>query len=217
MKLIQAIGLALALLALLYNIVKCDKGKKSSPLKEIHSEVLPERAALLLVGGDIAGGAAAIAVTNVLMTMWLCSGGFCGVQGRSFAAWWQSTMFLIASDSALAMLQSIVMDIDGASITTVAVGATLGATGGARLTEFCQMVEQVDASTATGQAIKANLELHRGLSYAANTVAPYATKAKNVASEAITGAWNWVSAGFEEAIKNAEARQAAREKELEEL
>ena len=221
MKTTSYLLLALALFALvLCKPVECDEVTSYTPPEDYYVDVSPECAALLLVGGGVAGGAAAVTVTNVLLPMWLCSGGFCaaGVQGGSLAAWWQSTMPVVASGSLFATLQSIAMGGVGVSTgSSVALGATLGAAGGATyLREFCQMVDQIEPGTATGGAIQANLKFFQGFYRATNVAAPYVTEAKNVASDAIIGTWNWFSAGIEEAILEARAarEQKAREEEL---
>ena len=207
--------LILTLLVVLCTAEKCDYTKESFPGEEYVSvDVSPECAALLLVGGGVAGSAATLAVTNLLMPMWLCSSGFCaaGVKSGSLAAWWQSTMPLIASKSIFATLQSIAMSAGGVGFSTsstAALGAALGgAAGAAYLGEFCQMVDQIEPSTVAAEAIKANLKFYQGFSRAAAAAAPYVTEAKNVASEVITGTWNWFSAIIEEGRKGLEEQGA---------
>lgn len=185
-------------------------------------KVSPKCAALLLVGGGVAGGTAAVVVTNMLMPMWLCYTGFCaaGVQSGSLAAWWQSTMPLVASGSMFATLQSIAMGSGGVFVnmgSSAAFGAAMGAAGATNhLRDFCQMIDQVDPDTVSGTAIQKNLEFYRGLSgavkdaepylaegraavaRAAEQAAPYVAEAKAVAFDYLSNGWEWFSKTLEE-------------------
>lgn len=165
------------------------------------------------------GSAAAVAVSNLLMPMWLCSAGFCatGVQAGSLAAWWQSTLPLIASGSLFATLQSIAMGgtVIVSTSSAAALGAALGTAGGTSvaLGDFCRMVDELEPGTGTAVAVQANLELYRGLSSATNAAAPYVKKVTKVANEYISDTWNWFSDIVEEAHKEAKRKKAKKEQE----
>lgn len=159
-------------------------------------EVSPKCAALVLVGGGVAGSAAAVAVTNLLTSsLWLCSVGFCaaGVQAGSLAAWWQSTLPLIASGSLFATLQSIAMGGTAVVMTTsstAVAGAALGAGASlAALSELCRMVDELEAGSGTAVALQANLELVRGLSRTTTATVPYVKQVTKVVNEHLSNAW----------------------------
>jgi hypothetical protein len=134
------------------NINDNDNNKDAST--ELTVVVSPKCAAVLLVAGTTLGaGVASVAVT--LTPAALCASGFCstGVAAGSYAAWWQSTMPLVAKGSLFALLQSITTTAStaGAATGTILTGAAVGgAASAAYLHDFCVMVDKTDPESELG-------------------------------------------------------------------
>lgn len=113
--------------------------------------VSPECAAVLLVGGGTIGGT----TIYMLATPLLAILGFTstGVAGSSFAAWWQSTMPLIASGGLFATLQSIAMAGSGPGIITVGAGFLGGAVSASYLKEVCSVVDATEVGSIQGSMV----------------------------------------------------------------
>lgn len=124
-------------------------------------EMSSKCAAALVGTGALVGAGAAYALTPAAM----CSAGFCsaGIAKGSFAAWWQSTMPLVASGSLFAQLQSLTMASAGMGEITFAAGAIGGLTGAAYLKDFCIFVNDTDPESGTGKVIAASVAAGRAI------------------------------------------------------
>jgi hypothetical protein len=89
----------------------------------------------------------------------LCTAGFCapGIAGSSFAAWWQSTIPLVAKGSLFAQLQAMAMG-GGAGVSSTVAGATVGGVLGATyLREICTFVDETDPESVMGRVFDTSL------------------------------------------------------------
>ena len=121
----------------------------------VEVQMSPKCAAVLITAGTALGAGAAYAFTPAA----ICSVGFCpaGVTGGSFAAWWQSTMPLVASGTLFSQLQALAMGGVGMGSITVAGGALGGAAGVAYLRDFCVFVDETDPDSMMGIAFGGSL------------------------------------------------------------
>jgi len=134
-------------------LLKCSKAQE--PLVDEEVKISAKCAAVLVTAGTALGAGAAYAFTPVA----ICSVGFChaGVAGGSFAAWWQSTMPLVASGTLFSQLQALAMGGVGIGSISVAGGALGGAAGVAYLKDFCAFVDETDPDSAMGLAFGGSL------------------------------------------------------------
>ena len=119
--------------------------KEDESKEEERIYISPKCAAVLITGGTLGGASLAYSIAPAL-----CTAGFCqaGVTKASFAAWWQSTMPLIAGGSLFATLQSIAMGGVGSNVAVS--GSVVG--GGLGLTFIpiiCAYVDDPDSSMAS--------------------------------------------------------------------
>jgi hypothetical protein len=106
--------------------------------------VTPSCAAVLLVGGGVAGAAVAATVLPAVMYMAGFSQG--GVLAGSFAASWQSTMPVVAQGSLFAALQSAAAG--GVGSTVVISAASVGSTSSVLfLQQACSAIDSVPAGS----------------------------------------------------------------------
>mmetsp|Transcript_2308 Transcript_2308/g.3246 ORF Transcript_2308/g.3246 Transcript_2308/m.3246 type:complete len:197 (-) Transcript_2308:1543-2133(-) len=121
-------------------------------------QISSECAAVVLVGGSAIGGIAATTLAPSLLGIL----GFtqAGIMSGSFAAWWQSTMPLIASGTLFATLQSIAMTTTG--MGTVVIGSTLGgASSAVHLKNLCQVIDSIDKDSTAGFIISSTMKAVR--------------------------------------------------------
>jgi hypothetical protein len=111
--------------------------------------VTPSCAAVLLVGGGVAG--AAVAATVLPAVMYIAGFSQGGVLAGSFAASWQSTMPFVAQGSLFAALQSAAAG--GVGSTVVISAASVGSTSSVLLLQqACSAIDSVPAGSI-GQAL----------------------------------------------------------------
>eukprot|EP00978_Attheya_sp_CCMP212_P003406 scaffold7018_cov71-Attheya_sp.AAC.1 len=88
----------------------------------------------------------------------LCTAGFCapGIAGSSFAAWWQSTLLLVAKGSLFVQLQAMAMG--GVGVSSTVAGATVGEVLGATyLRDLCIFVDEADSESVMGHVFATSL------------------------------------------------------------
>ena len=148
--------------------------------------VSPDCAAVVLSGAGILGAVTAGATFSLVLEIV----GFTatGVAPGSFAAWWQSTMPLVAAGSLFARLQAFAMGGGGAAASTLgAIAGDVTAFNSGFMANVCKWVdEEVSKGSAAGDAIQANthavqtiLSSEDGVKYTAKEVfdaAPPAVK-----------------------------------------
>jgi hypothetical protein len=122
---------------------------------EVEVKISAKCAAVLIATGTTLGASTAYFLTPAA----LCSAGFCstGVASGSFAAWWQSSMPLVASGSMFAQLQALAMAGAGIGTITIAAGATGGVAGATYLKEFCAFVDETDPDSFAGKTMDASV------------------------------------------------------------
>lgn len=141
-------------------------------------------ATVLLVTAGVSAGA-----ISVLTPVAACTAGFCqaGVAGGSFAAWWQSTMPLVAKGSLFAKLQALAMSGSGMQGISVTAGALGGTVAAGYVEEFCAMIDEADPDSATARATAAAVTAYDTVG---KTISDLKTECTN--SESCTSAVNSV-------------------------
>ena len=104
--------------------------------------ISPDCAAVVLTSGGILGAIAAAPIYTLVLNIL----GFTavGVEAGSFAAWWQSTMPLVASGSLFASLTSIAMTGGVGGVGVATVGGLLGVGAGAGAVHFAGLCRAID-------------------------------------------------------------------------
>ena len=143
-------------------LAACFAQEESSPSwkeEDENVDVSPKCAAILLASGTTIG-VASLGLGYALPPVALCSAGFCatGVASGSFAAWWQSTMPLVAKGSLFAMLQSIAMGGGGSvSAGLMTGGSLIGASVAASyLRDVCSYVDKAEPNSPLGRIFDAS-------------------------------------------------------------
>eukprot|EP00539_Tryblionella_compressa_P006060 CAMPEP_0178754448 /NCGR_PEP_ID=MMETSP0744-20121128/12163_1 /TAXON_ID=913974 /ORGANISM="Nitzschia punctata, Strain CCMP561" /LENGTH=262 /DNA_ID=CAMNT_0020408357 /DNA_START=66 /DNA_END=851 /DNA_ORIENTATION=- len=125
-------------------------------------------AAVLLVFGATAGAG----VTYVFTPFAACTAGFCsvGVAKGSAAAWWQSTLPLVAKGSTFAQLQALAMGGVGMGKVTIA-GVPFGAAMAASyIKDFCSRIDDAEPDSPMGKTASAAVSTVEAASKAGATV-----------------------------------------------
>ena len=213
------VGLCLACLAAAHDAPQ-------ETAEEENVEISGICAAVLLTSSTVTSAGAALIVTPAM----LAAAGFgtAGVTGGSFAAWWQSTMPLIAKGILFSHLQSAATGGVG-TFTAMGGGFAGGAAGAQYLKSFCPYVDDANPDSPMGQIFAANLVAVRragGVARAASdtcasspTCAAAAAASAQAASDAasvVSSLWGRVSAAASDtaATMATEARAAKLEFEI---
>lgn len=167
-------------------------------------------AAVLVVAGTGLGAGVAYTLTPAA----ICAAGFCpaGVAGGSFAAWWQSSIPLVAKGSLFAQLQALASAGVGTKAVTVAGGLLGGTMGVNLLRDICSFVDSTDPASPLGKAlgtcvavVSTAVETHQSLeAYCASsetcvTVAGVISDARAVATKTVSSLWDSVTTSMSDA------------------
>eukprot|EP00959_Pyramimonas_sp_CCMP1952_P031262 655366-Pyramimonas_sp.AAC.1 len=229
----------IALLLVIDLFTLADGQSADSSTEDVHEvKVSPECAAVLITAGGAAGAVTAATVLPMLGAGWCATSGFCaaGVKAGSAAAWWQSTMPLVAAGSTFSTLQSMAMSTGSASTGFIVIGSALGGATGARyLTELCGQIDAyaTDPDSVEGQAIYYNLKMVNEGIRAKEAIGEYLADAKEYMEPHVVAAkeymeprvraaaaatkvwladtWQGFKEGWNEAVREAERRQRERE------
>ena len=145
--------------ALMLSVALAESANDIDPMPDPNEQkISPDCAAVVLTSGGILGAIAAAPMSTLVLNIL----GFTavGVEAGSFAAWWQSTMPLVASGSLFASLTSIAMTggVGGVGVATVGGLLGFGAGGGAvHFAGLCRAIdEEASKDSAAGITIRAN-------------------------------------------------------------